>query len=519
MMTSITMTSVLALAAAGDDPSARPWGTMGSGLHASGDLVMQIDPQLEVCADGETLPGIDVSKWQGAIDWQAVADSGIVYTIIRVSHGVNTLDEYFDANWEQSRAVGIHAGVYQFFEPGQDVIAQADILLDRMGPLGPGDLPPVLDVESTTGLPPDQVAAAIGQWIDHVEGELGVQPIIYTGRYFWQDNVGSAAWSEYPLWIAHYTTGCPNLPSQWADWTFHQYTSTGSVPGIAGDVDRDDFNGTLADLLALGGGPAECGDGMCSGDETPDSCGGDCVPCGVVDALGSTIDDGDACYALRGPQEYWRHETAGEAGDLAWTAVTSEASASNYAEVELFFAEAGRYSVEAHLVPEFAQSKQASYAVTHGGGTADVAIDQSSVDGWASLGEYDFVAGGNGQKIYVGDNTGENPDAQIRLCLDAFRITRLDPPASDDGGSDGPATDDGGDESSGNDEGTEGPLDPSDDDGGGSDDGDTQALPPGLGEGESAEGCGCTASGPDLRAVWLALCVVPIAAWRRRRSH
>src|SRR5690349_10481027 len=118
MMTSITMTSVLALAAAGDDPSARPWGTMGSGLHASGDLVMQIDPQLEVCADGETLPGIDVSKWQGAIDWQAVADSGIVYTIIRVSHGVNTLDEYFDANWEQSRAVGIHAGVYQFFEPG-----------------------------------------------------------------------------------------------------------------------------------------------------------------------------------------------------------------------------------------------------------------------------------------------------------------------------------------------------------------------------------------------------------------
>ncbi len=517
MLTAFTMTSVLALTA-GDELTARPWGTMGSGLQGSGDLVGDVHPQAQICADGETLPGIDVSKWQGDIDWQAVADSGIVYAIMRVSHGLNTLDEYFDQNWSESRAAGIHAGVYQFFEPGQDVIAQADLLLERMGPLGPGDLPPVLDVESTSGLPPAQVATAVGQWIDHVEAAIGVKPIIYTGRYFWQDNVGSADFADYPLWIAHYTTGCPNIADQWSDWAFHQYTDSGSVPGIGGAVDRDDFNGSLADLLALGGGPAECGDGMCSGDETPDSCGGDCVPCGVIPSLGGTVDDGDACFGLRGPQEYWRHETAGEGGDLAWTAVTSEASASNYAEVELFFAEAGRYSVEANLVAAFAQSKQASYAITHGGGTANVPLDQSTVDGWATLGEYQFVAGGNGQKIYIGDNTGENPDAEIRLCLDAFRITRLDPPASDDGGSDDGAaeSDDGGDESTGGDDGTEGPLDPGD---GSSEGGITNALPPGLGE-DDGGGCGCRASGePDLRAVWLALFAVPIAATRRRRAR
>jgi GH25 family lysozyme M1 (1,4-beta-N-acetylmuramidase) len=471
-----------------------------------------------VCAAGETLPGIDVSKYQGAIDWNAVANAGIVYTIIRVSHGVNTLDEYFDDNWAQSRAAGIYAGVYQYFEPGQDVIAQADILLDRMGPLGPEDLPPVLDVESTTGLPPDQVAAAVGQWIDHVEAAIGTKPIIYTGRYFWQDNVGSNAFSDYPLWIAHYTDGCPNIPDQWSDWVFHQYTSSGSVAGIGGAVDRDNFNGGLDELLSYGAAPAVCGDGKCTGEETPDSCGGDCVPCGVIDPLGATIDDGDACYGLFGPQEYWRHETAGEAGDLAWTAVTSEANASNYAQVELFFAEAGRYSVEAHLVAEFAQSKQASYAVTHGGGTANVPIDQSAQDGWVSLGEYDFKAGGQGQSIYTGDNTGEDPNATIRLCLDAFRFTRLDPPASDGGGTDGPSTDDGGAMESSGDDGTGGPLDPTDADS--SDDGHTNALPPGLGEGQDAGGCGCAAvSGPDLRALWLAFLAAPIGAWRSRRRR
>ena len=353
MLTAITMAGALALAAtptAADDILLRPVGTMGAGLQRSGDLLQPIEPQFEVCADGTTLPGVDVSKWQGAIDWNAVAGAGIVYAFMRVSHGVNTLDEYFDDNWAQARAAGIKAGVYQYFEPGQDVIAQADILLDRMGPLGPDDLPPVLDVESTTGLGPAAVAAAVGQWMDHVEAAIGAKPIIYTGRYFWQDNVASAEFSDYPLWIAHYTTGCPNLPSQWSDWVFHQYTSTGSVAGISGNVDRDNFNGDLAGLLSFGVGPSECGDGMCTGDETPDSCGGDCPPCGVIDPLGGTIDDGDGCYGLYGPAEYWRHETVGEGGDLAWTAVTSEASASNYARVELFFAEAGRYSIEAHLV-------------------------------------------------------------------------------------------------------------------------------------------------------------------------
>lgn len=234
-------------------PVQAPPGTMGAALRDYETLHAPTDPQAAVtCAQGTTLPGIDVSKWQGGIDWSAVAGAGMQYAFVRCSHGLNTIDEYFDANWEQSRAAGIATGVYQYFEPGQDPIAQADLLLDMMGPLQPGDLPPVIDVESHGNLPAAEVAAAVVAWVNHVEAQLGVKPIVYTGRYFWQDYVQSNALVDYPLWIAHYTTDCPNIPAPWTTWAFHQYTSSGSVSGVAGNVDRNDFNGEKSKLLELG---------------------------------------------------------------------------------------------------------------------------------------------------------------------------------------------------------------------------------------------------------------------------
>jgi GH25 family lysozyme M1 (1,4-beta-N-acetylmuramidase) len=210
---------------------------MGDGLRELspvGELTSEDDPSAATtCAEGPTTLGIDVSKWQATVDWDAVAADGVEFAFIRVSHGTNTIDQFFAANWEGAREAGVLRGAYQFFEPGQNPITQADILLDKMGPLLPGDLPPVIDVESTGGKTPTQVAAAVKQWVDHVEAELGVKPIIYTGRFFWQDFVKTAELADYPLWIAHYTNGCPNLPVQWSEWAFHQYTDSGSVDGVA----------------------------------------------------------------------------------------------------------------------------------------------------------------------------------------------------------------------------------------------------------------------------------------------
>jgi lysozyme len=122
-----------------------------------------------------------------------------------------------------------------------------------IGTLEVGDLPPVLDVESTDGLSPGQIADNIGVWLDTVEGALGRKPIIYTGSYFWNDNIGSDAYVDHPLWIAHYTQNCPNLPEVWPDWTFWQYTSSGAVAGINGNVDRNRFNGPVEALQDLAG--------------------------------------------------------------------------------------------------------------------------------------------------------------------------------------------------------------------------------------------------------------------------
>lgn len=251
-----------------------------------GDELGAVTQAAVVCAEGETVYGIDVSRFQGAIDWPAVAGSGVQYAFIQISRAIDDIDARFEENWAGAAANGILKGAYQRFHPGQDVLGQAQIFLDKLGPYQPGDLPPVLDVEDADGLPPAEVAAATRTWLEHVEGELGVRPIIYTGRYFWQDEVGGADFTDYQLWIANYNVECPNIPAPWTEWLFHQYSSTAVIPGItANTVDVNTFNGSMDDLRALAQIPV-CGDGVCTGDEDATSCAADCP----VDEPG---DDGD----------------------------------------------------------------------------------------------------------------------------------------------------------------------------------------------------------------------------------
>ena len=208
---------------------------------------------LEVCADGETTFGIDVSKWQGEIDWARVSTAGVKYAIIRVSDGVNTLDEYFGTNWAGAKDNGILRGAYQFFRPGQDPIAQAEILVRRIREEGPMDLPPVIDIEAVDGQSAAVIQDKARRWIDYVEAELGVTPIIYSGFYFWRDNVGDTQdFNQYPLWHAQYTSAqCPRIADAWDRWALWQYTSEGRVDGIDGNVDLNRFNGTYEELLGF----------------------------------------------------------------------------------------------------------------------------------------------------------------------------------------------------------------------------------------------------------------------------
>ncbi len=387
---------------------------MGDGLRLT-EPTPNVDapPSPDVtCADGETLKGIDISKWQGDVDWNAVANDGVKFSFVRVSDGINTQDQYFDKNWEESRAAGIYTGVYQFFRPNQSVLGQANYLLEQMGcdmnartcPITDMDLPPVIDVEHRpSGWSKTQMRNAVRTWIERVE-EFGLEPVIYTGRFFWRDYVDSTEWQDHPLWLAHYTNNCPNIPNDWSDWDFWQFTDSGSVSGVNGPTDTNQFNGTLDMLEALRPGGA--------GDDTP------VEPCGTVAADDATIiDNADACFKLNGPDQYWRDEDAGHGGDLHWTRTTT-GSEYNFGVWSLVFEEAGSYTIQAHIDPDHTSASQAKYQITSADGNETKTVDQRP-GGWITIGTFEFDAGDEGQQVRLSDKAGVSSQ---QLQFDAIRL-------------------------------------------------------------------------------------------------
>ncbi len=215
---------------------------------------------LKVCANGPVLRGVDVSKYQGTVDWAAVKASGRVFAFARIGDGVNTQDTTFATNWPAMKKAGLIRGAYQFFRPSQDANVQADLVIAKLGKIPAGDLPAVLDLESADGVASATVVARAKAWLARVEAGTGRRPIVYTAA-FMSPTIG-ATFGAWPLWVANYGTTCPTLPTGWSDWKMWQSSSTGNVPGISGAVDTDEFKGTLADLMKLAEGtppPADAG--------------------------------------------------------------------------------------------------------------------------------------------------------------------------------------------------------------------------------------------------------------------
>jgi lysozyme len=210
-----------------------------------------------VCAAGPTVRGMDVAVYDDVADWAAARASGIEFAFVRVSDGLDFPDAKFDQYWPAAQAAGMVRGAYQYFEPAQDPIVQADLVLGKAVP-EPGDLPPVLDLEVSGGLSHAQVVASVQAWVDHVAAAIGRPPIVYAGLYSWPDLTGGADFTSSPLWIPQYTSApCPDIPDPWTRWQFWQNTASGSAPGVtSSDLDLDVFNGTHDDLVAFAGSAA-----------------------------------------------------------------------------------------------------------------------------------------------------------------------------------------------------------------------------------------------------------------------
>ncbi|HET6232394.1 MAG TPA: glycoside hydrolase family 25 protein [Longimicrobiaceae bacterium] len=197
--------------------------------------------------------GIDVSHYQGRIDWQAAADDGVGFAFVKATEGGRFVDPAFARNWAGLREVGIARGAYHRFRPRLSGIAQADHFL-RVVDVTEGDLPPVVDVESVEGVGDARLVAGVRAWLGEVERRTGVRPIVYTKPGFRRAHLGTAL-DDYPLWVAEYDVDEPSV----GRWAFWQHSERGSVAGIGRAVDLNRFNGSVDDLrqLAISPAPAE----------------------------------------------------------------------------------------------------------------------------------------------------------------------------------------------------------------------------------------------------------------------
>lgn len=196
--------------------------------------------------------GIDVSDYQGAIDWKAARASGLTFAIAKATQGTHNVQDTFASNLAGMRAAGLTAGAYHFLDWNVDPVAQAQHFLSVYRPQN-GDLPPTLDCEACTVRSNDAIAS-IAAFLRTVEPHLGgARMLLYLSYSFPDDHLnGGSGFSGHPLWVAAYNSDPnPPVPAAWAKATMWQWTDHASVPGVSGPVDGDRFCGSIADLHAF----------------------------------------------------------------------------------------------------------------------------------------------------------------------------------------------------------------------------------------------------------------------------
>ena len=193
--------------------------------------------------------GIDVSHYQGTVNWPEVRQAGIEFAFAKATDGLTWTDPQFADNRPAMKAAGLLRGAYHFFEPADDAAQQAQFFLQTVQ-LAAGDLPPALDVE-TAASSAMALWEGVETWLQTVAAATGVQPFLYVDPTFADEYEIPASLAAYPLWIAEYDVAQPTLPEGWSTWLIWQQSESGTVAGVTGTVDLDVLNGPIAKLVAL----------------------------------------------------------------------------------------------------------------------------------------------------------------------------------------------------------------------------------------------------------------------------
>ena len=188
--------------------------------------------------------GIDVSEYQGRIEWETIDSIEKKYPIhfvfVRATAGKDKVDKKFETNWNSLAKQKIIRGAYHYYRPNENSLEQAANFIKNVR-LRKGDFPPVLDIEQ---LPKEQsmdsLKKGLQRWLDKVEAHYKVRPIVYSGEKYYTSFL-QKEFKKYTFWVANYNFWVENIKD---DWQFWQFTESAVIKGIPSKVDVNIYNGT-----------------------------------------------------------------------------------------------------------------------------------------------------------------------------------------------------------------------------------------------------------------------------------
>ena len=228
--------------------SAIAFGAIGLMIYMVYDGVILLnDP------DREEFPvrGVDVSHYQGEINWDVLAENDIDFAYIKATEGSSHVDECFEYNLENSLASELYVGAYHFFSLESDGKTQAENFIANV-PKNEGMLPPVIDVEFYADIeknPPKDISDELLEMIEILREHYGCEPVIYTTHEVYKLYI-AGSYEAQDIWIRDVIL-TPYL-SDGRDWTFWQYTNREVLPGYNGEekfIDMNVFRGSEEDFI------------------------------------------------------------------------------------------------------------------------------------------------------------------------------------------------------------------------------------------------------------------------------
>ena len=200
----------------------------------------------------ECVFGIDVSSYQGNIEWEKVKELKegipIQFVFIRATMGDDSADKEFFKNWKNAKKQGYTRGAYHYYRPNENSYKQAERFINTVS-LSKGDMVPVLDIEEiSTKQSMNNLRLGLKRWLTKVEEHYGVKPIIYTADAFYNRHLNTDEFDDYTIWIANFNQVKKPWTSGWKIW---QFTEKGNIPGINHHVDYNVYKGNITEFNEL----------------------------------------------------------------------------------------------------------------------------------------------------------------------------------------------------------------------------------------------------------------------------